>query len=121
MRERTESAAAGATDEVSPGVRGSTSAEPFEPTSTEPRPMTAEPPKVELRNSLWCVHTVNGRVGMINEFHAGAALFHYADTAGKLEEAAVRVPAEELRIARAAELPASLGLTEQQCKDTGYL
>jgi hypothetical protein len=93
--------------------------------STEDAPVTAAAaapaPKVELRNSLWCVHTASGRIGMINEFHAGAALFHYADADGILETAAVAVPQEELRVAKAAELPANLGFTEQQCKDTGYL
>jgi hypothetical protein len=90
-------------------------------TKTTPAPAAPPPqPKVELRNSLWCVHTVNGRVGMINEIHSGIATFHYASRDGELEES-VQVPQEELRIAKAAELPGHLGFTEQQCEDIGYL
>lgn len=77
-------------------------------------------PKVELRNSLWCVHTVNGRVGMINEIHSGVATFHYSGKAGELETG-IQVPQEELRVAKALELPAHLEFTAEQLKDIGYL
>lgn len=88
--------------------------------AAEVKTVQPEAKPTELRNSLWCVHTTNGRVGMINELHSGVAKFHYAGAEGELEEV-VNVRQEELRPAKRAELPANHGLTEQQCTDIGYL
>jgi hypothetical protein len=72
-----------------------------------------------LRNSLWCTDK-DGRVGMIGEVGAGVAAFHYADKDGKLG-AAVSVPLDQLKIAKASELPEHLGYTEEQLTEFGYL
>jgi hypothetical protein len=92
---------------------------PAAPTDAEARAARIAKENATLRNSLWCTDS-RGRVGMINEINGAEVVFHYADGEGKLG-AAVRLPQEELKIARASELPTNHGLTAQQCADTGYL
>lgn len=75
--------------------------------------------KAALRNSLWCTDRA-GRVGMINEINGAGVKFHYANADGSLGDPTT-VQMDDLKIAKASELPANHGLTEQQCEDTGYL
>lgn len=72
----------------------------------------------ELRNSLWCTDKA-GKVGMIDEINSGVVSFRYADADGKLGDV-VPTDIADLKIATAAQLPKSHGLTAEQLVDLGY-